>query len=95
MQHRQATHEELMNHLERQPKAKVTVRHFIMEVSRRNARNGVAHIQRSKVPFDIRADAVYVELHGKRERITASVAFSDTIKPIVYDVRLDNPHLPL
>lgn len=95
MKHRRATHEELMAYLEKERGGKTTVRHFIMEVSRRNARNGVAHIQRSKLRFDIRADAVYVELHGRREKITASVAYDAEIKPVVYDVRLDNAYLPV
>lgn len=93
MNTRKSTDEELLAHLGFYIRQGWTIRfrHFLQERHAPRARNGVAHVQYSRAKVVLVDGAPHVRHHGKLQRITATTLLGD--RPVVYDVRLDSPHL--
>lgn len=94
--HRNATNEEVIKNV--RVGRKMSYRHFLMELPRINAKNGVMHRQRSSNAIFM-TDGVggsrvpAVRHHGKVEQLTGSICTLDSGQEIFYDLRIKSEYL--
>lgn len=97
MQYRRATAEEIIadKTFARAIEAKrpVRFRHFVRETTNSRAWNGVSHREHSRSALRVIDGKPHVMHHGKLEAVTATVAITGAGTEIIFDLRLDSPHL--
>lgn len=72
----------------------VRFRHFTLELYSPNAKNGVQHRQHSRSKLTVVDGVPFVRHHGKMERVTATIAESEGVRPAIFDLRLASEYLP-
>lgn len=97
---RRATNNELAQHLafEIRHGRRAMFRHFVREVYAPAARNGVRHVQYGRARVQLVDGVPHVRHHGRMQALTATWQDTDAggvpyPKPLIFDVRLDSPHL--
>lgn len=93
--HRKATDAELIASCDYyvSRKLRLRFRHFIKEAYAPGRKHDVRQVSHSRRVAYVRDGQLFVFFQDHEQKLTASHATLDNGKTVVYDIRLDSPHL--
>lgn len=89
---REATAEEIAAHYG--IRDKVSFRHFVVEMARKNGESGVAHKQYGRSTLRVFDGKAFVHHHGDLHEVTAQIGTIGGERESLYDLRIKSDYLP-